>query len=177
MTIELIIQNKLKCLVGLQLVIARLGGSMRGFHFGEITRNTIKGKSSGEFSLHIQCPWRIEYKNSIFTGNNDLWCPADPEQDIDWETWNFEENDNLQDKLLGELLRGYDSSTRSFENNTSLLFVEMISSDIYGGVRISLSGGYELVIFPTGTTDEDWRMLNHVEGSHFVIVGGKVESN
>ena len=170
------IASKLRPLIGLKLSIARLAADMRGFHFGEIRR--VPGGTVGDYALHIQCPWRLEDENGIITGRSDLWEPAEITPDIDWDTWRYDKNENLQDKLIAALLGGYDPETRSFVNNGDLLVVEGIHTDNYGGVTISLSGGYRLVIFPAGSQSEDWRLLGpDNESHHFVISGGKIESD
>ncbi len=148
---------------------------MRGFHFGRI-RKVEKG-TAGDYALHIQCPWRLEGPQGIVTGRLDLWEPAEDSPDIDWETWDYAKNENLQDKLMGEFLKGYDPQTRSFVNATGQLVVETVTGDACGGATIVLSGGFRLVLFPAGTRGEDWRIFQPgILESHFVISGGKVEN-
>lgn len=148
---------------------------MRGFHFGNISRDSKKCTSTGQFALHLQCPWRFEKSGSILTGQSDLWESPKGDEEIDWESWHFEKDENLQDKVIGELLGGIDEVTRSFENHAAQLVVEVVESDSFGGARIFLSGGIHLVIFPAGSKGEDWRLLSLPDGPHFVICGGKVE--
>ncbi len=165
----------LQPLIGLELSIARRAADMRGFHFGRI-RKVEKG-TAGDYALHIQCPWRLEGPQGIVTGRLDLWEPAEDSPDIDWETWDYAKNENLQDKLMGEFLKGYDPQTRSFVNATGQLVVETVTGDACGGATIVLSGGFRLVLFPAGTRGEDWRIFQPgILGSHFVISGGKVEN-
>lgn len=168
--------SKLSPLIGKQLSIARRAADMRGFHFGRIIVEA-KNRSRGEFALHIQCPWHIEGPDGIVTGRSDLWEPADQDKEIDWDTWNYEDGENLQDHRVGALLKGYDPKTRSFVNETESLIVEAIDADDFGGVAISLSGGYRLVLFPSGSVGEDWRLFQpSSDPKHFVIAGGAVES-
>jgi hypothetical protein len=164
----------LQPLVGLKLSIARRAADLRGFHFGRIRR--IERGTSGEYVLHIQCPWRIEGPEGIVTGRLDLWEPAQDSPDIDWETWDYEENENLQDRRISELLKGYDPDTRSFVNATGWFVVETVQGDMYGGAVITLSGGFRLVLFPAGSESEDWRIFRpKTDEPHFVITGGKIE--
>ena len=156
----------LQCLVGLPWSIARRAASMANFHFGEITYH---GKGSiGQFGLHIQCPWRIEHSGKVFTGASDLWEPANPQEEVDWSTWDYEKNENLRDYLLQELLKGTCPVTGSSQNETDLLVVQVVKVDAFGGVRISMSGGYSLVIFPEGSVGEQWRLLASPGEGHFV---------
>ena len=90
--------------------------------------------------------------------------------------WADEKHDNLQDKRLGDLLGGYDEKTHSFVNQTDMLTVEEVQTNSYGGAILKLSGGYRLVLFPTGTRREDWRFFQpDTQEPHFVISGGRVE--
>ncbi len=100
---------------------------MRVLHFGRI-RKVEKG-TVGEYALDIQCPWRIEGPEGIVTRRSDLWEAAEDPPDIDWETWDYEENENLQDRRIGEMLKGYDPDTRSFVNATGWFVVEAVQGD------------------------------------------------
>ena len=165
----------LKPLIGLKLSVARRAADLRNFQFGEI-RPIPKG-TVGEYALHIQCPWRIEGPFGIVTGSSDLWMPAVIEPDFDQDTWNFDTSENLQDRRLAELLKGYDPDTRSLVNQTENLVVQSISADAYGSVIIVLSGGYKLVLFHAGTDGEDWRVFRPaIDESHFVISGGRIDA-
>lgn len=180
------IASQFQPLVGLKLSIARRAGDMRVLHFGPIrevesrllSRRKSKSKKGtvGDFALHIQCAWRLEDENGIVTGRTDLWEAAEDNPDIDWDTWDYDKDENLQDKRLGSLLGGYDPETRSFMNHNDLLVVENFQTDNYGGVTLFLSGGYRLVIFPAGSQGENWRFFRPgTEGNHLVISGGKIE--
>lgn len=175
-TVEEQILEHIKPLVGLQLSFARRAADMRNFGFGKIRE--VKKGTVADYALHIQCPWRIESTEGIVTGRLDLWEPAkldEEEENDDLESWDYEEG-NLQDILISELLGGYDPETRTYINNTPMLFVEQIQADCFGGLGLSLSGGYRLVLFPAGSRGEDWRFF--IPGSrepHFVISGGRVE--
>ena len=172
------IQSRLAPLVGRKLSMARRAGDMRGFHFGPVTVEGAGNRSSGEFALHIQCPWRLEGPTGIVTGRMDLWEPAEAGADIDRNSWHFDRNPNLQDRRIGELLKGYDPETRSFVNETDYLVVERVEAHDFGRVTISLSGGYRLVIFPSGSAGEDWRLLQPLsEEGHFVVSGGAVQES
>ena len=170
------IMTHLGPLIGKQLSIARRAADMRGFHFGRITVEEDGNRSSGEFALHVQCPWHIGGPDGIVTGYADLWEPVDQDEEIDWDTWNYDDDDNLQDHRIGELLGDYDPRTRSFVNKTMSLVVEAIDADDFGGAAISLSGGYRLILFPSGSVGEDWRVFQpSSDQEHFVIVGGAME--
>ncbi len=163
----------LKPLIGLKLSIARRAADLRSFHFGQI--RSIEGGTVGEFALHIQCPWRLQDPHGIVTGRSDLWEPSEDNKEVDLDSWDYDRDENLQDKLIGALLGSYDPQTRSFVNDTERLVVQEVYADSYGGVEIVLSGGYRLVLFPAGTRGEDWRIFRpEADEPHFVIAGGKI---
>jgi hypothetical protein len=80
---------------------------------------------------------------------------------------------NLQLVRIGELLQGFDETTRSFVNATGNLFVTEAVTDAFGGLDMALSGGYRLQLFPDGSIEEDWRFVE-VQGRHVVVAGGRV---
>ncbi len=169
-TISAILLRHLQPIVGMPLSIARRASSMRGFHFGAV--RPIDRGTAGEYSLHIQCPWRIEGPNGILTGSSDLWRPLS--SDVDWNTWTYERG-NLQDALLREWLGGYDEGTRSLINPDERLVVEAVKADDYGGATIALSGGFRLVLFPDGSDDENWRLFQcQTDAAHLVVEGGRI---
>lgn len=171
------VTEQLSQLIGLKLSIARRAADMRGFHFGRLTLRPDGKGSVGEFALHIQCPWRIDGPDGIVTGDGDLWDSAEPDEEVDWDTWHYDENENLQDWQIAALLGGYDPSTRSFTNDTGFLVVEGVEADDFGGATVTLSGGYRLSIFPSGGVGEDWRLFRPSAPSHFVVRGGRIETS
>jgi len=149
---------------------------MRGFHFGQIRK--IEKGTTGDYVLYIQCAWRLEDPNGIVTGRSDLWEPAEIDPDMDWDNWDYEKNENLQDKQIGLLLGSYDPQARSYVNENDRLVVEEVYADAYGGATIVLTGGYRLVIFPAGSRGEDWRIFRSATNEpHFVIAGGKIDQD
>lgn len=168
------IVNELKPLVGLKLSIARRAANMRIFHFGEV--RTFKNGTVGDYALHVQCPWRVEGPDGIVTGSDDLWEPAEISEGFDRDSWDNETGENLQDRKIGDLLGGYDPSTRSFVNPTDRLIVETLDADGGGGVTVVLSGNFRLLVFPDGTRHESWRLLQPAtDKPHFVVFANRVE--
>jgi hypothetical protein len=157
----------------LRLAIARRAADLRNFQFGRV--RAVRSGTVGEYALHVQCPWRIEGPEGIVTGRADLWEPAEPSPEIDWDTWDYERDENLQDRRLAALLAGYDPETRSFVNEADYLVVEDVQADDCGGAVIWLTGGYRLALFPAGTRGEDWRVFRPgTGGPHFVVAGGSI---
>lgn len=170
------ILKHLEPLIGLGLSLARRAADLRIFHFGPV--RSVEHGLVGELALHIQCPWRIEGPDGIVTGSRDLWCPAEVGDDLDWESWDHEKGENLQDKCIGSLLGGFDPQTRSFVSLRHDLLVTGVEADSFGGAVITLSEGYRLALFPAGTRDEDWRFFRPgADGPHFVVSGRVVEEH
>ena len=166
-TLKSEILRHLRPLIGLRLSIARRAADMRNLHFGEV-RRTARG-SVADYRLHVQCAWRIEGPDGVITGRADLWEPADIVADIDWDNWDYEKDENYQDRMMGELMRQYDAETRSWVNMSDRLVVEAIDADEYGGASLQLSGGFRIVIFPDGARGEHWRFIS--DDGHFVVGG------
>jgi hypothetical protein len=164
----------LKPLIGLKLALVRRAADLRNFQFGRV--RSVERGTVGEYALHVQCPWRIEGPDRIIMGRCDLWEPAEPSAENNRDTWDYDGDENLQDRRLAGLLGGYDPATRSFVNQTEQLVVEDVHADDYGGAAIRFSGGYQLVLFPAGTRGEDWRLFRPgTDEPHFVVAGGSIE--
>ena len=150
-------------IVGLPLTAARRAADMRTFQFGKL-RSVGRG-STGDFALHVQCPWRIEAPQGIVTGRLDLWWPVQENAPFD-ENWDYEKSPNLQDAQLAQWLA---------QNGPSLV-VKTVEADECGGAAISLGLDFVLRLFPAGTRGEDWRLLPpKTDTPHFVVTGGAVE--
>ena len=161
----------------LQTLIGRpLGGCWRAvnmqiFEFGP--RRRIRNRKGemvevGEIGLHIQCRWRFVDGRSILFGRDDLNYPADAR--IDPEEFDWDKDRSVLDVKLRAWL----------ETHRPAPVVEAVAGDLYGGFRISLTGGFALECFPCdsrrGEYSEHWRLLrHHGDGSHFVVTGDGVE--
>jgi hypothetical protein len=103
------ILEHLKPLLGFKLWRARRAADMRGFDF--VQTESTQEAVGDEYCLDVQCPWRIEGAAGIITGRLDLWKPVEEREAIDWDTWDYQENENLQDRhlctLLGVLVRRF----------------------------------------------------------------------
>ena len=153
-------------LLGLPLAIARRGGSMRGFHFGEIRQ--LEGGSVGDYALHVQCPWRLDGPDGTVTGRDDLWEHAT--LDVPPDDWSYEDGASLQDSRLGALLGTFDSRTGSWVNSGHKLRVTSVDASPQGDVTIEFSGGFRLYVFPARSRGESWRLFRpHSESEHLVF--------
>lgn len=75
------------------------------------------------------------------------------------DSFDWEKGGSLRDGIFRDLLRGFDENTGQIVNSTSLLFVEDVRTDSAGGFCLILSGGFRLVVFPSGTRSEAWRFF------------------
>jgi hypothetical protein len=168
------ISRALRQLVGLKLAVARRAADLRIFHFGTMRpapksdiplfENKPSG-SIGDFALHIQCPWRIETDDKILTGRSDLWEPLERPDSFSYSEWDYDTDGNLQDQLMEQFVSQNDN-----------LLVEDLSIQSNGSFTLVLSDGYRLVVFPSGSTSEDWRLFRPESGeSHLVVSGGAIE--
>jgi len=154
----------LQPLIGLKLSRMALAADMRTLQFGN-TEARKGGGVVGEYALHVQCPWRLEGKTGIITGSGDLYVPYEKSEETE-ESFDWEEGGSLQDRVLRELLRGYDENTKQIVNSTNLLVVEDIHSDSAGGFCLTLSGAYRFTVFPNGTRSEAWRFFRPSREGH-----------
>ncbi|MCA0434304.1 MAG: hypothetical protein LCH46_13700 [Proteobacteria bacterium] len=166
-----ILQDRLQVLIGLPLSVARNAAAMKVLHFGTV-RPHRSGRGTagtvGDYAFHIQCPWRIVSDSAIITGDADRCVGPSGGFEINDEDW---KSGNLQLVRLTALMGGFDEATKSLVNITDRLVVQAVSSDIYGGVDVLLSGGFNLQIFPDASTGENWRFIQ-VDGYHLVFEGG-----
>lgn len=149
-----LITTRLAPLEGLEVSNVNHAADMLTLGFGPLreTKN-IKGviKRVSAWAIHVQCDWRLERAGNAIATRDDLRGPDEKAHDTA--------------KRLDETLAGQ-----------GLVKVKSIAADDTGGIVISLSGDYRLVVIPDGLEDdEDWRFFAPgVDATHFVIEGGKV---
>ena len=151
------VKLELQPLIGLKLSRTALAADMRTLQFGN-TEVRIGGGVVGEYALHLQCPWRLDCDTGAITGSDDLFEPYEKSEQRD-ESFDYEKGGSLQERLLRDLLKGYDTNTGQIVNTTNLLTVESVQSDVAGGFSLGLSGGYRLSVFAHGTRREAWRLF------------------
>jgi hypothetical protein len=147
------------------LVDAWIAGGMQIFEFGAGRTGTNRFGQPvriPDWSLHIQCPWRLLEASHLVVGGSDLYFPASPEPQPDNLAFDWERNPSR----LSDTLKTFIERTRP------PLFVGAVEIDSVGGLQIMLSGSYRLEAFPDASQPdtEHWRLLlNAVAGNdHFV---------
>jgi len=113
------------------------------------------------YSLHVQCPFRVEADGRTLLGSGDIYVhpdtPEDTPLDFDWDC----QGENLFDH-------------RAVEFNERLILttprVAQITGDANGGLTVDLTGRLRLQLFPsTSYSGESWRFFLP-NGPHFVVL-------
>jgi hypothetical protein len=169
------ISTRLSVLVGLNVSGVSRAVDMLVFQFGPLTKRlSSKGTQTftGDWSLHIQCPWRIEYGQSIYTGRSDMFEPA---QALDGAVYRDEPSTLLDSKLRDLFIETIRKASES-PSPAAPMLVTAVHSDTWGGVSIGFSTGHSLAIFPDGSASEDWRFFSFSGAHpHLVIEGGALD--
>lgn len=167
------IRSQIGKLIGLNLRYAGRASNLFWLGFGEMISVTRRGKTEelAEYAIDIQCSWRITKDNKILVGSRDFYSPR--------SGWNVE-NDDFDWDVQGN--NRFDEQIESFiENAKEHVAVERIEPDEVGGLKIFLSQGYLLEVFPDTSEDDEysefWRFFNRRENSpHFVVTGNGIEN-
>ena len=162
MPIDSEIVSRVGVIVGLPLSALHHAADMAGFHFGRM--RPVKNGSAGQYVVHVQCPWRIEYCDAIYTGTSDLYEPSSAfADDLEWERRMGHRQGEQMRRLLG------------CGEGASSMIVTSVFGDRFGGATVIFANGAKLVLFPDGSVAEDWRFFDSHGGPHFVVSGGKCE--
>ncbi|SDQ33622.1 hypothetical protein [Paraburkholderia tuberum] len=149
------IAGRLAVLVGIDLSWVSHAGDMVTMQFGPQRRYTLRGRSreDGAWALHVQCAWQLEREGFTVATREDLR--------------GSDEKAHATARRLHEILVGQGP-----------IRVEDASADDAGGIVVSFSRGYRLVVVPDGVEDdEDWRFFAPGnDAAHLVIEGGAVAS-
>lgn len=166
-TISERIEQALKPLIGLPLwKIGRSG--LVWLHFGE--RHSEFNKKGdllewGDYTLNIECAWRITRGLHIFLAEADRYVLARKYQDYpeDWDYQAFGEN------LFDEKVVKF-NTIAGFSSNTEYI-VESLKADCYGGFCLNFHTNIQLQVFPDKSANsEQWRFISRGdETPHFVI--------
>jgi hypothetical protein len=159
-------KNAFDVLIGLRLSIVRRAADMLVLHFGDIRPHRSGQGTVGDYAFHVQCPWRFEGPAGTITGGDDLWEYAGPGERP--ENWSHEDGHSLQDRRFGNFFER-DESTRSWVNLSDRYVVTRAEQTNLGDVRLELSGGYAIAVFPAGHRHEAWRLFAPDGGDHLVF--------
>ncbi|WP_338780574.1 hypothetical protein [Metabacillus sp. FJAT-52054] len=161
------IELELNPLLELELQEAGRASNLFWLGIGPLsTVQTKKGSDIGaEYSLHIQCSWRLSEGKKIIAGSRDFYSPS--------SLWNGEMADFDWDEIGSNR---FDERIQLFNRRKEKLLVEKIEADEFGGFTLSFSYGFTLEVFPDSSEEDSdaeyWRFFNWKEKSpHFVVTG------
>ena len=153
----------LETLNGLSLVRSGTAAGMVSFLFSPSEGAAVAAESS----LHLQCPWRIAFNDTIVVASSDVFFPGDDRIDI--EDFDPDEETSLFENRIAAWFDGTDADSRT---------VEGVHADALGGFLLRLRGGATLEAFPAhsmhGSYSEYWRLLRP-GARHFVVSGSGIE--
>lgn len=166
------IQQAASVLIGQPLWDAGRASDLVWFIFGE--RHMVRGyhgdyREMGEFSLHVQCAWRMVQGEKTIVGNRDLYYPAewgDSQEfppDFHWDV----QGANCLDRRL----------KRMFHIETNSFIVQSVQAGLAGAVQIFFENKTVLEIFPNHSFEgEHWRLFRpYRDELHFVVEGKGVD--
>jgi len=161
------IEQVLASLLGLPMWAADRAADMEMFSFGD--RRIVQNRHGepievGQFSLHVQCAWRVVGAGGIIVASRDYFYPAgDP---------NVEPPDFDHDQP-GANRR--DERTTAFFAKCGNRFpvVHRVEADRLGSLRIVMSDDITLEVFPNDSLEnEHWRFFQpRSDERHFVVTG------
>ena len=158
--------SELSKILGLKLQNAGRASNLFWLGFGEMISITKRERTDtvAEYALNIQCSWRICKGKRILVASRDFYSPFsewdEANGDFDWDV----QGSNRFDELIKSLLKRVQGN----------IIVESIDSDEVGGLKVFLSEGFVLEVFPDSTQDDEysefWRFFNRKNTSpHFVV--------
>src|SRR4051794_30797236 len=159
--------NAFDVLIGLRLSIVRRAADMLVLHFGDIRAHSSGRGMVGTYALHVQGPWRFDGPIETITGRDDLWeyaGPGDPPPN-----WSYENGSSLQDHGLDNVLGPRDEATQSWVNEIDRLVVTSAQQTDRGDVRLELTGGHMIILFPASRRREAWRLFAPATSGHLVF--------
>jgi len=161
-------------LIGMPLWDAGRASDLVWFVFGD--RRTVRdfhgdSREVGEFSLHVQCAWRMVQGDNTIVGNRDLYYPAgwgmdSPDVPADFK-WDVQGANRLDERLK-----------LFFQNETKALIVHRVEAGRAGALQICFQNETVLEIFPNDSFDgEHWRLFRaYRDEPHFVVTGRGIVS-
>ncbi len=163
----------LRQLIGLPLWSIGRAADLVWFAFGTERRNVtpVNGmpKTVSEYSLHVQCAWRIRQKDAILVASADRFYPAGPNPYADLAEFEWDApGANQLDERAGRLMEEY---------RLSLPIVENAIADFAGSFRLGLRHSLYLEAFPENSiTKESWRLFRpYSDAEHFVFTKHGIE--
>ena len=158
-----IIENRLCCIINVQLSQVGRAGNLAWFCFGEdVAVQNYKGENTikSEYSLNVQCAFRIVQDKKIILASSDMYIPNSKMQfvhEFDWDVQGANRFDEL---------------AKAWKGNT--IIVDSLKSDDFGGLKIYFSNEAVLEIFPDMSAPEEcWRFFECQSAEKHVVITGQ----
>lgn len=171
-----VIEHHLSKIVGLPLAQISEAGGIWMFDFGSLVRIPGKNAWRSDWTLHVQCPWRIVSRNGILVGCDDRWLNVEEATSSSYPTttpnsWSDSLGCAIVARFLGKPEADKEEGALRGDRNELIRAV----ADRFGGVRLSLSGGHAIEIVPAASRSEQWRFFRAGDiKSHFVVGAGVI---
>jgi hypothetical protein len=136
-------------------------------HFGDVRTHHSAEGTVGAYALHVQGPWRLDGPTETITGRDDLWDYAGSAERP--PNWSYEDGLSVQDQKLNYLLGPPDANTKSWVIETDRLLVTSAQQTSRGDVRLELTGGHAIILFPASCKHEAWRLFAPGTKNHVVF--------
>src|SRR5512142_2652596 len=101
------------------------------------TRNN-PDRITGEYALHVQCPWRVCNLSGIIVGSSDMYIPADEDANEESFEWDVPGNALADVRLAAWVSAGVDAA----------MIVSHALPDPCGGFTLQMSHGDKFEVFP-----------------------------
>lgn len=162
-----LVVEELKKIVGLPLISAGRACDLIWFIFGEMVKSEDKrngrSKEVAEYSLHVQCAWRLTDPEKIIVGSADRFIPNSANNYSDNFDWDVQ-GENRCDEQLKALFSGFEDG----------FIVKDVSADRFGGLKIHLAESLLLEVFTDNSTDDEaWRFFKRGEDVPHLVVTGR----
>jgi hypothetical protein len=122
-------------------------------------------REAGGYTLRVYCAWRLTRGDAVVAGSADLFTPADPDEDL--ETFDYE----------APGATWWDVRWRAYvDGAASAPTVMSAAGDAFGGLRLVLSDGAALEVFPNSAPAEHfetefWSLARGGAAAPVVTVG------
>jgi len=159
---KIIIENELSKLIGLKLTKSTRSSQLECLKFGVFEKTFRDGVyNMGQYGLHLQTAWRFIQHDRIIVASEDLFEQAENAEFDRNFVW---QNYNLRDKQIKQLI------------NSTILIVNKIIADKFGGFEIYFSNEVILQVFPANSaTNEFWRLLKNMNpDEEDLIIGNSI---
>lgn len=163
--------SKFQGIVGLRLSITQTAADMRIFQFGSVKSVTTRHGKQGyvaQYSLHIQCPWRLEKDDKIITSSADYWRYAGAGEPP--SAWTPEDGNRADDAALSKIFTDVRQESRQLFNDSDKLIVRSVNLTKIGDITFLFADGHMLRVYSNTHDSEQWRLLTpSLEEPHLVF--------